>query len=248
MHIILLAAGLSRRMGEANKLLLPYGNKTILETTVENIIAANIGDIVVVIGHEPEKVRAVLEKYPDILIVENKNYAQGMTSSIQAGVKSAMSCEPLAVSQKFLALSCEPLAVSQKLKAQSSKLKAISPKLKAQSSTAFMICLSDMPLIQPNTYKLIADFFCDNLKCDEKTIAQPQFNNITGNPIIFSNFYKKEILEHTAPEGCRDIVQKHKAHLKKIEMPTDSILRDIDNQQEYNKLTTDNGRRTTDNK
>ncbi len=221
MYIILLAAGLSRRMGEANKLLLPYGSKTILETTLENIIAANIGDIVVVIGHEPEKVRAVLEKYPNIFIVENKNYAQGMTSSIQAGI----------------GLTDVGLTDNGQSKTGKSN---VSKSNISTSTTGFMICLSDMPLIQPSIYKLIADFFSENLKRDEKTIVQPQFNKIAGNPIIFSNFYKKEILEHTAPEGCRDIVQKHKAHLKKIEMPTDSILRDIDNREEYNKLTSIN--------
>ena len=226
MHIILLAAGLSRRMGEANKLLLPYDSKTILETALENIIAANIGDIVVVIGHEPEKVRAVLEKYPNILIVENKNYAQGMTSSIQAGV-TGLTRDGL--DNRLTDIGKSKISKSVVSKSNISK-----------STKGFMICLSDMPLIQPSAYKLIADFFFDNLKHDEKTIVQPQFNNITGNPIIFSNFYEKEILEHTAPEGCRDIVQKHKAHLKKIEMPTDTILHDIDNREEYDKLTVDN--------
>ena len=62
--IIILAAGLSRRMGIENKLLLPFQGKTIVETTIDNLLAAQIGEIIVVVGHESEKVKAVLQNYP----------------------------------------------------------------------------------------------------------------------------------------------------------------------------------------
>ena len=52
MTAIVLAAGLSRRMGEANKLLLPFGKKTVLETTLDNILSSNIEVVLIVIGHE----------------------------------------------------------------------------------------------------------------------------------------------------------------------------------------------------
>ena len=62
--IIVLAAGLSQRMGIENKLLLPFQGKTIVETTIDNLLAAQIGEIIVVVGHESEKVKAVLQDYP----------------------------------------------------------------------------------------------------------------------------------------------------------------------------------------
>lgn len=99
-----------------------------------------------------------------------------------------------------------------------------------------MICLSDMVFIKPEEYKQIADFFLDVLKTDEKVIVQPQFNGVAGNPIIFSGFYKAEILKHENPEGCREIVKKHKVHLKKVDMKTNNILRDIDTREDYLKI------------
>ncbi len=220
MHIILLAAGLSRRMGEANKLLLTFGDKTILQTTLENIIAANIGKVTVVIGHEPDKVRIFLQHYPNINIIENKNYKQGMTSSIQVGVKFMMDDgrwtmdDGKTIEKDFpSSIVYRPLSIS-----------------------GFMICLGDMPLIQPNEYQQVGEFFKEKWQYDEKLVVQPQFNNIPGNPIVFSNYYKKEILVHTAPEGCRAIIQKHKRHLQKIEMETAHILRDVDTQEDYEKI------------
>jgi molybdenum cofactor cytidylyltransferase len=85
LNIILLAAGVSRRMNGVNKLLLPFKNKTIVQITIENLIQANIGKIIVVTGHQAEQVQKVLKDYP-IEMVFNPNYATGMTGSIQTGL------------------------------------------------------------------------------------------------------------------------------------------------------------------
>jgi molybdenum cofactor cytidylyltransferase len=87
LNIILLAAGVSRRMNGVNKLLLPFKNKTVVQMTIENLIQANIGKIIVVTGHQSEQVQKVLEGYP-IEMVFNPNYATGMTGSIQTGLSN----------------------------------------------------------------------------------------------------------------------------------------------------------------
>lgn len=85
---IVLAAGLSRRMGAANKMILPYMGKTIITATVEQIIASGITEIIVVTGFEPEKIKAALAGLP-IQLVHNPYYEKGMTTSIQQGVAQA---------------------------------------------------------------------------------------------------------------------------------------------------------------
>jgi molybdenum cofactor cytidylyltransferase len=85
LNIILLAAGVSRRMNGVNKLLLPFNNKTIVQNTVENLLQADIGKIIVVTGHQSELVQKVLKDY-SIEMVFNPNYATGMTGSIQTGL------------------------------------------------------------------------------------------------------------------------------------------------------------------
>jgi molybdenum cofactor cytidylyltransferase len=92
-HCIILAAGMSRRMGAENKMLLPFRDSTIFETTFSNIIQADMGEILVVVGFDAKKIRNALKKYPlsifnKIRIVENNNYEQGMTSSIKTGIRA----------------------------------------------------------------------------------------------------------------------------------------------------------------
>jgi molybdenum cofactor cytidylyltransferase len=84
---IILTGGLSTRM-EANKLLLPYEGCTVIERVVEKVCAAGLGEVIVVTGHQSDKVKKVLQKYP-VKFVHNPNYSLGMTTSIQEGVKEA---------------------------------------------------------------------------------------------------------------------------------------------------------------
>ena len=85
---IVLAAGLSKRMGSANKLLLMYKNKTVLETVIENILAAGIKEVIVVTGHQSEIVQNTLKNLP-VHVVYNPDYEKGLTTSIQSGLRVA---------------------------------------------------------------------------------------------------------------------------------------------------------------
>ena len=85
---IVLAAGESRRMGEANKLLLPVHGKPMIRHVVEGVTASTAQECIVVVGHEAEKVKAVLDGLP-ISFELNPNYPEGMSTSIHAGVAVA---------------------------------------------------------------------------------------------------------------------------------------------------------------
>jgi molybdenum cofactor cytidylyltransferase len=85
---IVLAAGLSKRMGTANKLLLPYKGKTIIERTILNLLDADIQDVIVVTGYEADKITMAVQYLP-VRIIYNTTYEKGMTTSIQKGIVSA---------------------------------------------------------------------------------------------------------------------------------------------------------------
>ena len=85
---IVLAAGESRRMGAKNKLLLPYKGKAVIAHVVEAILASDVHQVHVVVGHEQDRVRTALQGY-SVSFVENPDYAQGMGTSIRAGVRHA---------------------------------------------------------------------------------------------------------------------------------------------------------------
>ncbi len=81
---IILAAGESRRMGEA-KMLLPWKDSTVLQTVIATVQAASVGDILVVTGGSRRQVEALVEA--PARTIYNADYAQGeMLSSIQTGL------------------------------------------------------------------------------------------------------------------------------------------------------------------
>lgn len=85
---ILLAAGSSRRMGAANKLLLPWKGKPLVAITAEHILGAGVGELVIVTGHQAPEVIAAVSHLP-ARIVHNPDHEKGMTSSIRTGVGTA---------------------------------------------------------------------------------------------------------------------------------------------------------------
>lgn len=80
---IILAAGESSRMGQP-KMLLPFGQASIIETVITGITASCADDIVVVLGAEKERISGLIKKYP-VSLVYNPAYPTGMLSSVQAG-------------------------------------------------------------------------------------------------------------------------------------------------------------------
>jgi molybdenum cofactor cytidylyltransferase len=83
---ILLAAGLSRRMGDF-KQLLQFRGKSFVECCVDNLLAAGVDDLVVVTGHRDAEVRQALASRK-IKFIFNADYQAGMSSSIKCGVQA----------------------------------------------------------------------------------------------------------------------------------------------------------------
>lgn len=82
--IIILAAGASTRMGRPKQLLELEGRSLLLRA-VEAALAAPVWPVVVVLGANAEAIRPSLARLP-VLIAENPAWAEGMASSIRAGV------------------------------------------------------------------------------------------------------------------------------------------------------------------
>jgi molybdenum cofactor cytidylyltransferase len=83
---IVLAAGESRRMGRP-KLLLPYGDGTILETVVRNVTLSQADGVVVVLGGYRREVGEKLRSFA-VKRVINPAYREGMLSSVRRGLSS----------------------------------------------------------------------------------------------------------------------------------------------------------------
>ena len=84
---LLLAAGLSSRMADGNKLLLKIKKITIIEITIKNLILCNIDNLYVILGHQSSLFTKILEKF-NVPLVINKSYKEGMSSSIKKGIQA----------------------------------------------------------------------------------------------------------------------------------------------------------------
>jgi molybdenum cofactor cytidylyltransferase len=100
---VLLAAGLSRRMGEP-KLLLPLGGRAVVRHAAEGLLSAGLAPVVVVTGREEAGVRAALEGLA-VDIVSNPVPEAGQSGSVRLGIASL----PAGTAAAVIALGDQPL-------------------------------------------------------------------------------------------------------------------------------------------
>jgi len=82
---LVLAAGRSTRMGAVNKLIAEIGGKPLVRIAAEQALASRASPVIVVTGHEKEKVEAALAGLP-VRFAHNPDYAEGLGSSLKAGI------------------------------------------------------------------------------------------------------------------------------------------------------------------
>jgi molybdenum cofactor cytidylyltransferase len=82
---IVLAAGRSTRMGGANKLVAEIGGKPLVRIAAEQALASRARPVIVVTGHQRERVEAALAGLP-VKLVHNPDFAEGLGTSVRAGI------------------------------------------------------------------------------------------------------------------------------------------------------------------
>ncbi|MCU0888989.1 MAG: molybdopterin-binding/glycosyltransferase family 2 protein [Rubritepida sp.] len=83
---LVLAAGRSRRMAPLNKLLVADRQGVAMVTRVmDNVLASGVRPVLVVTGHERERVQEALAGRP-VIFVHADDYAEGLSASLKAGI------------------------------------------------------------------------------------------------------------------------------------------------------------------
>jgi molybdenum cofactor cytidylyltransferase len=77
------AAGMSTRLGR-NKLLLPFRGQPLIAHAVDTLMASEVDEIIVVLGHEADQVREAIGN-KGVRFVENPDYRLGLSTSVRAG-------------------------------------------------------------------------------------------------------------------------------------------------------------------
>jgi len=100
---VVLAAGLSRRMGQA-KLVMKVGGRAIIRYSVESVLAGGVDLVWVVTGPDVEPIEAALAGI-DVQIAVNPAPEEGQAGSVRTGIAAL----PASVDAALIALGDQPL-------------------------------------------------------------------------------------------------------------------------------------------
>jgi len=84
---IILASGMSKRLGR-NKLLLPLGNKRVIEHVIDNVKSSRIKDIYLVYGKDHQEELKKIAKDKCINSIHNEKYYLGQSTSVKKGIQA----------------------------------------------------------------------------------------------------------------------------------------------------------------
>ena len=183
---VVLAAGESKRMPEP-KLLLRFGDSTILERSIDNLLSSKVSELTVVLGHKAGQMKKCIGRRPVTLIV-NPAYYKGMSTSLVAGLG-----------------------------------------LVSDESSGIMIALADQPLVDSETINLLIEAFTTS----DKGIVIPVYQGRRGNPVIFANRYKDELLKVEGDKGGREVIKQHPDDVLEVNVNCEGVCIDIDTEDAY---------------
>ncbi|MEM6586839.1 MAG: nucleotidyltransferase family protein [Pseudomonadota bacterium] len=92
---VILAAGLSRRMGDQNKLLLPVWGEPMIRRTVRAYAGAGL-EVMVVTGFAARDITHAITDLP-VRFVHNPDFERGQKTSVAAGLKAARGADDVLV-------------------------------------------------------------------------------------------------------------------------------------------------------
>src|SRR5712692_7406934 len=211
---IILAAGSSSRMGGGrHKLLLPLDERPVLAHVLDAALASQARPIILVLGHHAEQVRvaiATYTKHPEIAIVENTDYLQGMSTSMRVGLEVLLgNWHPQEL----------PLHLQE-------------PEKQLYWPDSALIMLGDQPLITAQ----IIDALIQTWQETGRRIVAPLYEGRRGNPTLFAASLFPELLEVTGDEGGRRVVERHRQEVATVELGNAVANYDVDTWEAYQEV------------
>ena len=204
MDAIVLAAGMSRRMGKL-KALLPFGDAPMIARVVQSLQNAQCFDsITVVTGHAREEIEAALRDF-DVRFAHNANFGNGeMIDSVQTGVRAI---ESTLDEKKRLFL--------------------------FKKKRPFLLSLGDQPLIESESITGLCRDWNEVSANGEFPMLVPLYRGRRGHPVIFSHKCKREILQLEAGQTLKTITQRHRDNTLEVQIDDAGIVTDIDTPEDY---------------
>ncbi|MEW6028350.1 MAG: nucleotidyltransferase family protein [Chloroflexota bacterium] len=216
---IVLAAGESKRMGQP-KMLLPWGESTVLGRVLAVLRAAEVDDILVVTGGAREQVEAVA-RANGARTVFNADYARSeMLGSIQTGLRN-------------LTLPPPPL------RGTSPKSEIGIPVRKPNKAIGFgggregvdaaLLVLGDQPQVEESSVRAVLTAYRKSVS----NLVVPSYRMRRGHPWLVARPLWDEILRMKSPHTPRDFLTARAAGIEYVNLDTPTILADLDTPEDY---------------
>ncbi len=203
---VLLAAGTSTRFGEANKLLARVSGEPIVRQAAQTVADSSLEPVIVVLGHERDRVRAALSDNdrsleadpnpnsnlgPDLEFVTNEAYATGQASSVRAGVMAAREDDRV---------------------------------------DAVLIALGDMPFVRVATVEALITAH----RAGVGDAIAAAHEGVRGNPVLFDERHFDALTAIDGDIGGRQILLEDERS-RLLEVPDPGVRRDIDTREALNR-------------
>jgi molybdenum cofactor cytidylyltransferase len=216
---LILAAGQSKRMGQP-KMLLPWGETTVLGQVIETVQRAGIGDILVVTGGAREQVESLVAGY-GLRTVHNAEAERGeMLSSLQTGLRSLA---PSALS------GTSPKSAQSKLDNKLSSPGGFGGGWEGAAGEATLIVLGDQPQVQEESVRGVVSRFIET----GAGLVVPSYQMRRGHPWLVARPLWEEILQMKSPQSPRDFLNRHASEIEYVNVDNPSILADLDTLDDY---------------
>ena len=114
----------------------------------------------------------------------------------------------------------------------SSSIRKALDQISSEVVEGIFILLGDQPLINPSIiYKMLKAF-----TPGKREIVVPFYKDKQGNPVLFDNYWKEELMKLSGDVGGRVLVKAHPERIKRVKIPDESIFLDIDREEDYQKI------------
>ncbi|MBP2831237.1 nucleotidyltransferase family protein [Aquimarina sp. U1-2] len=168
--VIVLAGGSSSRMGRP-KQLLPFQGKTFIEGVLDKIIATGLSKILVVTGAYNQELTPVIPA--SVMVVQNRNWRDGMGTSIGKGVRELMAVHP-SLEALMIVLSDQPLITTAHYTAL---IETFIEKEQDAVGTNYRLRIGVPALFVYNTFHLLKELKED---VGAKRLLNTKLKNVTG--------------------------------------------------------------------